>query len=70
MVSLLETAGFSRYNPYYIVQQGKVNALTTMVDSERLKLLKEVAGTLVFEEKKEESLKLKRDAGTFSLFLF
>ena len=24
MVSLLESAGFSRANPYYVVQQGKV----------------------------------------------
>ena len=43
--SLLESAGFSRSNPYYIVQRGKVNALCMMKDEERLALLKEVAGT-------------------------
>lgn len=42
--SLLESAGFSRSNPYYIVQQGKVNALTLMKDEQRLDLLKEVCG--------------------------
>ncbi|KAL7538031.1 hypothetical protein ACHAXR_008232 [Thalassiosira sp. AJA248-18] len=56
IMSLLEGAGFSKSNPYFIVQQGKVNALCTMSDSERLMLLKEVAGTTVYDEKKEESL--------------
>ena len=42
MSSLLESAGFSRSNPYYIVQQGKVNILTLMKDEQRLDLLKEV----------------------------
>jgi len=56
IMSLLEGAGFSKSNPYYIVQQGKVNALCTMNDAERLRLLKEVAGTTVYDEKKAESL--------------
>ncbi|KAL3823137.1 hypothetical protein ACHAXA_010393 [Cyclostephanos tholiformis] len=56
IMSLLEGAGFSRSNPYFIVQQGKVNALCTMSDGERLQLLREVAGTTVYDEKKEESL--------------
>lgn len=54
--SLLEGAGFSKSNPYYIVQQGKVQDLCTMSDVERLTLLKEVAGTTVYDEKKAESL--------------
>eukprot|EP00968_Pinguiococcus_pyrenoidosus_P002811 scaffold149_cov315-Pinguiococcus_pyrenoidosus.AAC.149 len=53
--SLLESAGFSKSNPYYIVEQGKVNALCLMKDTERLNLLKEVAGTKVYEERREES---------------
>ena len=56
IMSLLEGAGFSKSNPYYIVQQGKVSALCTMNDAQRLKLLKEVAGTTVYDEKKLESL--------------
>ncbi len=56
IMSLLEGAGFSKSNPYFIVQQGKVNALCTMSDGERLQLLKEVAGTTVYDEKKKESL--------------
>lgn len=85
---MLETAGFSKSNPYYIVEQGKVGLrcsvpfpveeekrrwgcrltfaprlaqvtrITTMKDKERLELLKEVAGTNVYEEKKEESIKI------------
>ena len=56
VMSLLEGAGFSKSNPYFIVQQGKVNALCVMSDLERLNLLKEVAGTTVYDEKKKESL--------------
>lgn len=58
VVHLLESAGFSRANPYYIVQQGKVNALALMKERERLELLKEVAGTKVYEERRLESLKI------------
>ena len=54
--SLLEGAGFSKSNPYFIVQQGKVQDLCTMSDAARLRLLKEVAGTTVYDEKKSESL--------------
>lgn len=58
VVRLLESAGFSRSNPYYIVQQGKVNALALMKEKERLELLKEVAGTKVYEDRRVESLKI------------
>jgi structural maintenance of chromosome 3 (chondroitin sulfate proteoglycan 6) len=63
VVSLLEGAGFSRANPYYIVQQGKVNALTLMKDEQRLDLLKEVAGTKVYEQRRTESEKIMLDTG-------
>mmetsp|Transcript_10802 Transcript_10802/g.19558 ORF Transcript_10802/g.19558 Transcript_10802/m.19558 type:complete len:1083 (-) Transcript_10802:860-4108(-) len=65
--SLLEGAGFSKSNPYYIVQQGKVSALCTMSDGERLALLKEVAGTTVYDEKKAESL-AKMEENKTSIF--
>ena len=55
--SLLEGAGFSKSNPYFIVQQGKVQDLCTMSDPERLKLLQQVAGTVVYDEKKAESVR-------------
>ena len=58
VMNLLESAGFSRSNPYYIVPQGRVTALTNMKDSERLILLKEVAGTQVYEARRSESLKI------------
>jgi structural maintenance of chromosome 3 (chondroitin sulfate proteoglycan 6) len=58
VLNLLETAGFSRSNPYYIVPQGRVTALTNMKDGERLNLLKEVAGTQVYEQRRAESLKI------------
>lgn len=61
VMNLLESAGFSRSNPYYIVPQGRVTTLTNMKDSERLNLLKEVAGTQVYEARRTESLKIMQD---------
>ena len=61
VMNLLESAGFSRSNPYYIVPQGRVTALTNMKDSERLLLLKEVAGTQVYETRRSESLKIMNE---------
>lgn len=57
VMNLLESAGFSRLNPYYIVPQGKITSLTNSKDSERLALLKEVSGAKVFEAKLKESTK-------------
>ncbi|XP_028403208.1 structural maintenance of chromosomes protein 3-like [Dendronephthya gigantea] len=61
VMNLLESAGFSRSNPYYIVKQGKINQLATAKDHERLKLLREVAGTRVYDERKEESKQILND---------
>ncbi|KAK9456302.1 RecF/RecN/SMC [Dipodascopsis uninucleata] len=58
IMNLLESAGFSRSNPYYIVPQGRITALTNARDGERLALLKEVAGTQVYEQRRAESLKV------------
>lgn len=64
VMNLLESAGFSRSNPYYIVPQGRVTALTNMKDSERLILLKEVAGTQVYEARRTESLKIMNETNS------
>jgi structural maintenance of chromosome 3 (chondroitin sulfate proteoglycan 6) len=61
VVSLLESAGFSRSNPYYVVQQGKITAMALMKDDARLELLKEIGGTHVYEERRAESLKVLAD---------
>ncbi len=58
IVNLLESAGMSRSNPYYIVQQGKVSKLIKMKDSERLQLLQEIAGTRTYDERRLESEKI------------
>ncbi|KAL3919423.1 MAG: hypothetical protein SGILL_003759, partial [Bacillariaceae sp.] len=54
--SLLEGAGFSKSNPYFMVQQGKIQSICVMSDTERLRLLQQVAGTTLYEDKKAESL--------------
>ena len=61
VMNLLESAGFSRANPYYIVKQGKINQMATAPDSQRLKLLREVAGTKVYDERREESKQILKD---------
>ena len=58
VMQILESAGFSRSNPYYIVPQGRVTALTSMKDAERLRLLKEISGSNVYETRRADSLKL------------
>ena len=40
-----------------------MNGLTMMKDSERLELLKEVAGTRVYDERREESDKIMGESG-------
>lgn len=82
-MNLLESAGFSRSNPYYIVKQGKVckykivnslllltclehiclqiNQMATAPDSQRLKLLREVAGTRVYDDRREESKSILKE---------
>lgn len=64
IVNLLESAGFSRSNPYYIVQQGKIQELATMTDDARLELLKEVAGTRVYDERRAESVRIMDESAT------
>ncbi|CAG8531230.1 2193_t:CDS:10 [Ambispora leptoticha] len=61
VMNLLESAGFSRSNPYYIVPQGRITALTNAKDPERLQLLKEVAGTRVYEQRRQESMKIMEE---------
>ncbi|KAG8952494.1 Structural maintenance of chromosomes protein 3 [Tulasnella sp. 424] len=58
VMNLLESAGFSKSNPYYIVPQGRITSLTNAKDHERLVLLKEVAGTKVYEQRRAESLRV------------
>lgn len=60
--NVLESGGFSKSNPYYIVAQGRVDALTKMTEGQRLQVLKDVAGTQVFDEKRKASLELLLDS--------
>jgi structural maintenance of chromosome 3 (chondroitin sulfate proteoglycan 6) len=61
VLQILESAGFSRSNPYYIVPQGRVTHLTNMKDKERLDMLKEISGSNVYETRRADSLKLLTD---------
>lgn len=61
IMNILESAGFSRSNPYYIVPQGRVTAITNMKDYERLNMLKTVAGTEVYETRRAESRRIMEE---------
>lgn len=63
VVKLFESAGFSDSNPYYIVKQGKINEIATAHDSYRLQLMREAAGTRVYDERKSEFMDILRDTG-------
>lgn len=58
---MLEAAGLSRSNPFYIVPQGRVTAITNMKDEERLNMLKEISGSNVYEKRRADSLRLMSD---------
>ena len=60
-MNLMESAGFSRSNPYYIVKLGNVSELATATDAARLKLLRDIVGSAVYESKKKDGLKLLQD---------
>ncbi|KAG0666026.1 Structural maintenance of chromosomes protein 3 [Monosporozyma unispora] len=57
IVRVLESAGFSMSNPYNIVPQGRIVALTNAKDKQRLQLLEDVVGAKSFEIKLNASLK-------------
>ena len=58
VINLLEGAGLQLAHNYFIVPQGKVNNLATLRERERLDLIKEVAGTRTYEERRQESVSL------------
>lgn len=43
--------------------------MATAPDSQRLKLLREVAGTRVYDERKEESISLMKETGKINVLL-
>jgi len=67
VANLLEGAGFSRSNPYYIVMQNQVQQLANMSPAQRYEMIKVVAGTQVYEERRAESVKIMRDSRTWPL---
>ena len=48
---------------YYFGKSFQINQMATAPDSQRLKLLREVAGTRVYDERKEESKVILRETG-------
>ena len=61
---LFESAGLSSANPYYIVEQGQIVNLAHMKEDERYQLLKDVAGTKVYESRRQESESILEDTSS------
>ncbi len=55
--SLLESAGFSRFNPYYVVRQGQVAEMATCSDRRRLEVIRELTGIQGFDECRRDAEK-------------
>ncbi|KAK3379521.1 RecF/RecN/SMC [Lasiosphaeria ovina] len=64
VLKILETAGFAKENPFYIVPQGRVSAITNMKEAERLNLLKEIAGTNTYDDRRIQSLKIMAETNS------
>ncbi|KAK4230871.1 chromosome segregation protein sudA [Podospora fimiseda] len=64
VLKVLETAGFAKENPFYIVPQGRIAAITNMKESERLNLLKEIAGTNTYDDRRIQSLKIMAETNS------
>jgi len=60
--NLLESAGISKVNQHFIVPQGQIAQRVKERDNERLALIKEIAGTRVYDNKRGESLQLMGNA--------
>ena len=61
--TMLESVGLSRTNPTHFVRQGRVTALTTMRDEQRLDMLHEISGTATYDARREDSVKIMHEAG-------
>jgi hypothetical protein len=64
-LSLLSVAG-----PFKFCNALQITSLTTMKDTERLALLKEIGGTNVYEERRKESLKIMEDSSRWLSLVF
>ena len=62
IISLMEAAGFSRNNPFYLVEQGQVSDLANCSESKRLKVVQDLAGLSSFDEKQANAITLLKDA--------
>lgn len=58
---LLESCGFAKSNPYYIVQQGRVAELTLMTDANRLDLLKDISGASTYDDRRSDCTRILED---------
>jgi len=62
MVSLFETAGVTRSMPYFVLEQGKIGELARMDGKSRMGVIRELAGSEVYEQDKEEGERVLEEA--------
>ena len=69
MYSVSTVCGTLQYYISYIHTHFQINQLALAPDSQRLKLLHEVAGTRVYDERKEESKGILKETGRWGLMV-
>ncbi|OAG32178.1 structural maintenance of chromosome 3 (chondroitin sulfate proteoglycan 6) [Nematocida displodere] len=62
MVSLYEIAGLSKTMPYFVVEQGRIGELARMSSHARMGVIRELAGSTVYEKDKEEGRKVLEES--------
>lgn len=59
---MLESAGFSASNPYYVVRQARVMEISNQSPQDIWRIVKDVAGAKLYETRRTESNKLLDNA--------
>ncbi|KAI5181138.1 structural maintenance of chromosome 3 (chondroitin sulfate proteoglycan 6) [Nematocida sp. AWRm80] len=62
MASLYETAGLTKVTPYFFVAQGRIGELAQMNGTSKMSMIRELAGSTVYEKDKEESIRALEEA--------
>ncbi|KAI5187588.1 structural maintenance of chromosome 3 (chondroitin sulfate proteoglycan 6) [Nematocida homosporus] len=62
MISLFESAGMTQAMPYHSVEQGKIGELAQMSGEERMALVREIAGSTIYEKDKSEGCRVLEES--------
>ena len=61
VANLFHSVGLNVNNPHFLIMQGRITKVLNMKPPETLSMVEEAAGTRMFENKKQQSLKVLRN---------